>query len=205
MLTARAVSSARSTSSTPTSRSFTATMPVELKLRMWLPAMPTKAALILQSAISSASSSALCPAATVAWMLTTTPFFSPLDSCEPMPRISSAPSGPSSETKHATFEVPMSSATTRFLFSFGMLGLRPAFHAQRKTVRIAQVHHLRHGPPGRTCISPDEALQPLLREVGIASERELQAVRQPQAPCVAGPPPPPPDRAFPRPAPTRPP
>ena len=41
MLTARAVSMARSTSITPTSRSFTATMPVELKLRMWLPAMPT--------------------------------------------------------------------------------------------------------------------------------------------------------------------
>ena len=39
--TARAVSIARSTSSTPTSRSLTATMPVELKLRMWLPAMPT--------------------------------------------------------------------------------------------------------------------------------------------------------------------
>src|SRR5437764_353404 len=59
-------------------------------------------------------------AATVASMLTTTPFFSPREGCEPMPRTSSEPSGPSSPTRHATFEVPMSSATTRFLFSFGI-------------------------------------------------------------------------------------
>ncbi|MNC90508.1 hypothetical protein D3C83_66140 [compost metagenome] len=58
MLTALAVSTARSTSTALTSRSFTATMPVELKLRMWLPAMPVNAEAILQSAISSASSSA---------------------------------------------------------------------------------------------------------------------------------------------------
>jgi len=58
MFTARAVSSARSTSSAVTSRSLIATMPVELKLRIWLPAMPTNAEVILQSAISSASSSA---------------------------------------------------------------------------------------------------------------------------------------------------
>src|SRR3954462_3528653 len=58
MLTARAVSIARSTSSALTSRSLIATIPVELKLRMWLPAMPTNAELILQSAISSAFSGA---------------------------------------------------------------------------------------------------------------------------------------------------
>src|SRR5260221_11572247 len=102
-------------------------------------------------------------------MLTTTPFFSPLDSCEPMPRISSAPSGPSSETRHATFEVPMSSATTRFLFSFGMLGLRPAFHAQRKTVGVAQIHHLRHTVRAAAGIGLDKAREPVLRKVGIAS------------------------------------
>src|SRR4051812_406113 len=119
-------------------------------------------------------------------MLTTTPFFSPFDSCEPMPRISSAPSGPSSDTRHATFDVPISSATTRFLFSFGMLGLRPAFHAQRKTIGITQIHHLRHTVRAAACMGLHEAFEPLLREVRIASQRELQAVREPQAPCVAG-------------------
>ena len=95
-------------------------MPVELKLRMWLPAMPTNAEAILQSAISSASSSARWIAATVASMFTTTPFFRPLDSWLPMPSIASAPSGPSSPTRHATLEVPMSRATMRFLFSLGI-------------------------------------------------------------------------------------
>ena len=55
-------------------------MPVELKLRMWLPAMPVKTRWILQSAISSASSSARWMAFTVASMFTTTPFFRPRDS-----------------------------------------------------------------------------------------------------------------------------
>ena len=77
MLTALAVSITRSTSSCPTSRSLIATMPCELKLRMWLPAMPVKTSLILQSAISSASSSARWMAPTVDSMFTTTPFFRP--------------------------------------------------------------------------------------------------------------------------------
>ena len=53
-------------------------------------------------------------------MFTTTPFLSPFDSCPPMPRISSAPSGLSSATRQATLEVPMSRATIRFLFSLGI-------------------------------------------------------------------------------------
>jgi hypothetical protein len=120
MLTARAVSIALSTSGAETSRSLIATMPVELKLRMWLPAMPTKAAPILRSAISSASSRARWMAPTVASMFTTTPFLSPFDSWPPMPRISSAASGPSSATRQATLEVPMSRATMRFLLSLAI-------------------------------------------------------------------------------------
>ena len=77
---ARAVSIARSTSIGVTSLSLIATIPVELKLLMWLPAMPVKTRSILQSAISSASSSVRWMAFTVASMFTTTPFFRPLDS-----------------------------------------------------------------------------------------------------------------------------
>ncbi len=95
-------------------------MPVELKLRMWLPAMPVYADAILQSAISSASSSARWIADTVSSMLTTTPFLSPFDSCPPMPRISSVPSGCRSATSATTLVVPMSSPMMRFLCSLAM-------------------------------------------------------------------------------------
>lgn len=88
MLTALAVSITRATSAGVTSLSLIATMPLELKLRMWLPAMPVKTSLILQSAISSASSSAFWIDWTVASMLTTTPFFRPLDSVWPIPMTS---------------------------------------------------------------------------------------------------------------------
>src|SRR5688572_5709927 len=187
MLTARAVSTARSTSSAPTSRSLIATMPVELKLRMWLPAMPTKAAVIFVSAISSASSSARCTAPTVASMFTTTPFFRPFDSWPPMPRISSTPSGRSSATRQATFEVPMSSATIRFLFSFGIRSASQLRHAQREAVRIAQVQVLvlaRHGLQRRV-VRRDEAFQARLGLVAIAAEHDLQPVVEPELPGEA--------------------
>src|SRR5258706_1840854 len=186
MLTARAVSSARSTSSAVTSRSLIATMPVELKLRMWLPAMPTKAEAILQSAISSASSSARCTAATVASMLTTTPFFMPFDSCPPMPRTSSAPSARSSATRHATFEVPMSRATMRFLFSFGIALPLPR-HARGETVRIAQVDVLEARRPLalRRGEDRDEALEPTERRLLVTSEHQVHAAVEPQLPGVA--------------------
>src|SRR5258708_5764363 len=182
---------ARSTSSAPTSRSLTATMPVELKLRMWLPAMPTKAELILQSAISSASSRARWIAATVASIFTTTPFFRPLDSCEPMPSTSSPPSGASSATRHATFEVPMSRATTRFLFSLAIKDSRPTSHAQREAIRVAQVHDLARFlcRIGAAHIRVDEAREAFLGELAIASQRELQAVGKSQPPAAAPPPP----------------
>jgi len=88
MLTALAVSITRATSVEVTSLSLIATMPLELKLRMWLPAMPVKTSPILQSAISSASSSAFWIDWTVASILTTTPFLSPFDSVWPMPMTS---------------------------------------------------------------------------------------------------------------------
>src|SRR5512135_913535 len=53
-------------------------------------------------------------------MLTTTPFFSPLDSCPPMPMMFSRLSGSSSATIATTLEVPISRPTTRFLFSLLM-------------------------------------------------------------------------------------
>jgi hypothetical protein len=81
MLTALAVSITRATSVAVTSLSLIATMPLELNERIWLPAMPAYTLRILQSAISSASSSARWIDSTVASMLTTTPFFNPFDSC----------------------------------------------------------------------------------------------------------------------------
>src|SRR5499426_3774142 len=194
MFTARAVSSARSTSSAVTSRSLIATIPVELKLRMWLPAMPTNAEPILRSAISSASSSARWIADTVASMLTTTPFFRPFDSWPPMPRISSAPSGRSSATRQATLEVPMSSATIRSLSSFAISRLifpvsNPLGVAdpQREAVRIAQVDVLvlLAGELQGRLVDLDEALEALLRGVGVAAEHDVQAVGQAQLPGEA--------------------
>ena len=80
MLIALAVSITRATSACVTSLSLIATMPLELKLRMWLPAIPVNTLVILQSAISSASSSARWIDCTVASILTTTPFFNPFES-----------------------------------------------------------------------------------------------------------------------------
>src|SRR6266404_4297371 len=156
-----AVSITRSTSCCVTSRSLIATMPRELMLLMWLPAMPVKTSLILQSAISSASSSARWIALTVASMLTTTPFLRPLDGWPPMPIISNPPFGLTSATIAAIFDVPMSRPTISFLFSLALLinlsplssrrprgpaaaplGLRIELQfrdAHRETIRIAQV------------------------------------------------------------------
>ena len=119
MLTARAVSTTRSTSIWLISLSLMANMPCELKLLMWLPAMPVYTSRILQSAISSASSSARWMALTVASMLTTTPRRRPRDGLVPMPMISSSPSSLISATMQTILEVPMSRPTTRFLESLG--------------------------------------------------------------------------------------
>src|SRR3984893_907786 len=77
--------------------------------------MPANNEWISQPAISSASSTARWMDCTVDSMLTTTPFFSPREGCEPSPRSSIEPSGPTSPTSATTLEVPMSSPTIRFL------------------------------------------------------------------------------------------
>src|SRR5512134_2973213 len=120
MLTAFAVSITRVTSAAATSRSLIATMPLELKLLMWLPAIPVNTSLIWQAAISSASSSARRIDCTVDSMLTTTPLRRPCDSACPSPMTWKRPSGSTSATATTTLEVPMSSPTIRSLVSFLM-------------------------------------------------------------------------------------
>jgi hypothetical protein len=149
--TALAASITCSTSACVTSRSRIATTPWELRLRTWLPAMPAYTALISQAAISSASSTARWIDCVVDSMLTTTPFFSPREGCEPMPITSIAPSAPTSPTRATTFDVPMSRPTIRFLserlairFHFlrsGSAGQarRPRAPAHREPVRVAHV------------------------------------------------------------------
>src|SRR5215831_3302992 len=195
---ARAVSIARSTSVCVTSLSLIATIPVELKLLIWLPAIPVKTRSILQSAISSASSSVRWIALTVASMFTTTPFFRPFDSWPPMPTTSTRPSGKSSATTATTLEVPMSSATMRFLFSLAMSG--PPFHVgigrprferalahalvrpHGEPVRIAQVDVVDALPrPGEGLgVHRDEARDAVLDPVslGVAPELHRDAVRE---------------------------
>src|SRR5882672_1280400 len=198
---ARAVSMARSTSVCVTSLSLIATMPVELKLLMWLPAIPVKTRSILQSAISSASSSVRWMAFTVVSMFTTTPFFSPLDSWPPMPTMSMRPSGNSSATTATTLEVPMSSATMRFLLSLAMsdslVGAGPGTlrlggalgRACGETVGVAQVDVIntlaRLGERLRE--RRDEAREAVLDAVavGIAAELDRGAIRQPELPGQA--------------------
>ena len=75
---------------------------------------------ILQSAISSASSSARWIASTVASMFTTTPFLQPPRGMAAMPITSKPPSGVISATMATIFEVPMSRPTIRFLLSLGL-------------------------------------------------------------------------------------
>jgi hypothetical protein len=128
---ALAVSITRSMSACTTSPSLIATMPLELRLRMWLPAMPVVTRAIRQSAISSASSSTRWIDAIVASMLTTTPRFKPRDGCVPRPITLSSPSGPSSATIATIFDVPMSRPTTRFLLSLTMRSLQSFASARR--------------------------------------------------------------------------
>ena len=118
MATALAVSMTRATSASVTSLSLMATMPMELKLRMWL---PVTTCWILLPEVISASSRAAWMEATVFSMSTTTPFFRPFDSCWPVPMTSISPSACSSATIATTFEVPMSRPTSRSLLSRVMI------------------------------------------------------------------------------------
>src|SRR5579872_4950956 len=82
-------------------------------------------------------------------MLTTTPFLSPREGCEPMPSTSTVPSRPASPTSATTLEVPMSRPMIRLLSSrLGiarlLVALRAACRAaaptDREPARIAHVH-----------------------------------------------------------------
>src|SRR6218665_3278406 len=115
MLMALAVSITRATSAEVTSLSLTATMPLELRPRIWLPVMPVYTRWILQSAIRSASLSACWILCTVASMFTTTPRFKPLLGATPREAILSSPCGETSATTTMTLAVPMSRPTTTSL------------------------------------------------------------------------------------------
>src|SRR5437773_1718866 len=146
--TALAASMTCSTSPWLTSLSRTPTTPWELRLLTWEPAMPANTEWISQPAMSSASSTARWMDCTVDSMLTTTPFFSPREGCEPRPRSSIEPSSPTSPTSATTLEVPMSSPTIRFLSvrlsivatvaAGGAGGI--AAPADRKPVCVAHIH-----------------------------------------------------------------
>src|SRR5882724_5542372 len=200
---ARAVSMERSTSVCVTSLSLIATIPVESKLLIWLPAIPVKTRSILQSAMSSASSSVRWIALTVDSMFTTTPFFRPLDSCAPMPTMSMRASGKSSATIATTLDVPMSRATMRFLFSLGMSdflvrkpqGLRPRGvgdppgQAQGEAAGVAQIDVVEALPRlgERLRERRDEARQSVLDAVllRVAPELDGEAVRKLELPGKA--------------------
>ena len=120
MLIARAVSSTLATSVGLTSRSRTATMPTELRPRIWLPVIPVVTWVILQAAIISASRTACWMLCTQPSMLTTTPRFMPLLGATPMPSTLSVASGCTSATTAMILLVPISNPTTRSLYSFAM-------------------------------------------------------------------------------------
>src|SRR5690606_19934682 len=187
--TARAASITRSTSPGVTSLSRIATMPCELRLRTWLPAMPVYTLLISQPAISSASSTARWIDCTVDSMFTTTPRFSPRDGDEPKPMTSTLPSGDSSPTTATTFDVPTSRPTKSlrssrlatalvppFLTPFALhrqlhsrghlrlLRLRLVAPADGETVRVAQVDiaHPMQLPRKRGCGDTEETIDALV-------------------------------------------
>ena len=169
MFTARAVSMTRSMSYCDTSLSLIATMPCELKLLMWLPAIPVITSRIFTSAMSSASSSERWMAVTVDSMFTTVPFLRPREGWLPMPMRLSVPSGVTSATRVTIFEVPMSRATSRLRLSrlrFTIMAspsssCAPALRrrlpvrrrdaAQRESVRVTQVGVGRRARRRRRC------------------------------------------------------
>src|ERR1700722_2598540 len=138
--------------------------------------MPAYTEWIWQPAISSASSTARWIDCTVDSMLTTTPFFSPREGCEPTPITSMLPSAVISPTSATTFEVPMSNPTIRLrsvrldiasiapVLCIARTGTAPA---DGEAIRVAHVDigdirgTLRHDPGGR-CHESVESLIKLL-------------------------------------------
>src|SRR5579884_2928838 len=164
--TARAASITRSTSAGPTSRFFTATTPWLLKPFTCAPAAPAMTLRISQPAMSSASSTALRMAATVASMLTTVPLRSPVDAAVPMPVISTPPVA-SSATTTPILQVPTSSPTTSG-FRFAIPSSRPRGPPRDGGVR-AHDHLLRedtaHGRHLRLAAAPERQHPPEPREL----------------------------------------
>src|SRR5512137_894101 len=193
--TARAASITRSTSLCVTSLSRIATMPCVFRLRTLLPAMPANTEWIWQPAISSASSTARWIDCTVESMLTTTPRFSPREGCEPTPTTSIVPSAVSSPTMATTFDVPMSSPTSRFLSGFLGIGCRVLLRgdgqcgtgvpAHAEAVRVAHVHviDLRDPLGHHRARESNEAFEAVLDV--LPAEPDLQAIRQLEFPCAA--------------------
>src|SRR5512140_2741516 len=191
--TARAASITRSTSPAVTSLSRIATMPCELRLRTWLPAMPAKTEWISQPAISSASSTARWIDCTVESMFTTTPFLRPREGCEPTPTTSIVPAAVSSPTIATTFEVPMSRPTMRFLSDFlGIWGRvllrghgqgRALVPAHAESVGVAHVYvsdlccPLRHHRAGETDETVEASGHVLAAEPHHETVAELQRPR----------------------------
>ena len=134
MVTARATSVARSTSSRLTSRwgPLTATAPRELRLSIWLPPTPTKAASRRIPDSRSAASTEERMDATVCSMLLTTPLRRPLAGTMPLPMTLMAPSRVTSPTSTTTLLVPTSSATRT---------------ASISTAPLPIIRLLRHGVP----------------------------------------------------------
>ena len=143
--TAQAASITRSISDSLTSLLRTATMPCEFSERTCAPEIPQCTAWIRQPAISSASSTARRIESVVDSMLTTMPFFMPLDGALPKPMISSWPSLVSA-TIQATLEVPISRPTMRFFSGRLLIPCSPA----RALMRSWFACHLRQT---RRCIA----------------------------------------------------
>src|SRR5712664_4263149 len=99
--------------------------------------------------------------------------------------MSMRPSGKSSATIAATFEVPMSRATMRFLFSLAMsdslaradLGAGALGNAQRKTVGVAQVDIVQTVPglPERLRVYGHEPRETLVDAVFVRVTSELRS------------------------------
>src|SRR3984893_9319353 len=164
-----------------TSFSLIATIPLELRLLIWLPAMPVKTSVIAQSAISSASSSTRWIDAIVASMLTTTPFFRPREGCVPRPMMFSFFSGVISATMATIFEVPMSSPTIRFFASLTMR-LSPRFF----TISVTQDHgssRLLHGAFLESRAARGETVA--ISQIGVL-DASAGTGKRTDGPCVIG-------------------
>src|SRR5690606_34244003 len=174
-----------------------ATMPWEFRLRMWLPAIPANTEWLLQPAISSASSTARWMACTVDSILTTTPFFMPLERCMPVPIISRPPSAPATPTMHTTLEVPISSPTIicsllalaiylpqSALAARFRRGFNRGFPAHCNTVAVADIHlfHTFHALLQRLVPNLHKALQ--LAGHRLLADQQGQAGLEPEVPVA---------------------